>query len=90
MRKSFLFSAREWLADKTIHSLYPAPRLDPVRKVSAADNQPLRLVWKNPMPGFMRLALGLLGLFWWLVAAVVLSATIIFTVGALWGAFTGG
>ncbi len=89
MRKSFLFSAREWLADKTHFAQYPAPRVHPVRKVSAADNQPLRLVWKNPMPGFMRLALGLLGLFWTIFFVIVLGGTVIFTSGALLGLITG-
>jgi hypothetical protein len=89
MRKSFLFSAREWLADKTHFAQYPAPRIHPVRKVSAADNQPLRLVWRNPMPGFMRLALGTLGLIWGLFFVVLLGGTVIFAAGMLWGLISG-
>ncbi len=60
-----------------------------MRRKSADDNQPLRLVWKNPMPGFMRLALGLLGLFWMAVFAVLIIVTVIFFGGALWAAITG-
>ncbi|WP_042298953.1 hypothetical protein [Paraburkholderia kururiensis] len=89
MRRNFLFSAREWLADKTSFAQYPKPRIHPVRRKSADDNQPLRLVWKNPMPGFMRLALGLLGLFWMAVFAVLIIVTVIFFGGALWAAITG-
>ncbi|MBN3755907.1 DUF4175 domain-containing protein [Paraburkholderia sp. Tr-20389] len=57
--------------------------------MTAADNQPLRLVWKNPMPGFMRLALGLLGLFWSLFFAAALIGTVIFAVGAVWALIAG-
>ncbi|EDO95501.1 hypothetical protein AQ938_07005 [Burkholderia pseudomallei] len=89
MRKISLFSAREWLADKTHFAQYPKPRIHPVRRVSAADNQPLRFVWKNPMPGFLRLTMGLMGLFWMVVFGVVIAVTVVFFAGAIWGTITG-
>ncbi|MBM5656618.1 hypothetical protein GSH05_35095 [Burkholderia pseudomallei] len=79
MRKISLFSAREWLADKTHFAQYPKPRIHPVRRVSAADNQPLRFVWKNPMPGFLRLTM----------FGVVIAVTVVFFAGAIWGTITG-
>ncbi len=41
------------------------------------------------MPGFLRLAMGLMGLFWMIVFGVLIAGTVIFFAGALWGAITG-
>lgn len=41
------------------------------------------------MPGFLRLAMGLMGLFWMVVFGAVIVVTVIFFAGAMWGAITG-
>ena len=41
------------------------------------------------MPGFLRVSMGLLGLFWMIVIGAVIAVTVIFFAGAMWAAITG-
>ncbi|VBQ80850.1 Uncharacterised protein [Burkholderia pseudomallei] len=41
------------------------------------------------MPGFLRLTMGLMGLFWMVVFGVVIAVTVVFFAGAIWGTITG-
>lgn len=41
------------------------------------------------MPGFLRLTMGLLGLFWVIVFGILIATTVIFFAGAMWAVITG-